>query len=168
MKKGRVGKSVTFGAFQFMDGDKYDIAREIAQKEREYHESKIQEKPFSNRAKHTETFNTHKQILMEDPAIPERPKKEEPERPDIHDGKAFKPANPSKKGNHSTFQKFPEHKPDPPKDKKYVKPPEDAPESPPGFKATYKFQSRPTPSIATNYRNLKSSYPSAFSRSPVR
>jgi len=51
---------------------------------------------------------------------------------------------------------------DPPVEKKYVKPAEGVPEPPPGFKATYKYMSRPQPSIATNFRNLKASFPSAF------
>jgi len=33
----------------------------------------------------------------------------------------------------------------------------------PRFKLTYNLRSRPTPSVATNYRNLKASYPMAFS-----
>lgn len=167
MKKGRVGKSVSFNKFQYMDGDKYDIARTLAKQEREYHMTKIQEKQFSQRAKHTDTFNTHKQILEENPPIAERKKKEEQEREDIHEGKAFKPANPGKRGKNGTLERFPLHKADPPKEKKYVKPADDAPEVPPGFKATYKYRSRPTPSVATNMRNLKASFPSAF-RSPVR
>lgn len=168
MKKGRTGKSVTFGAFPFMDGNKYDIQRDLDNKEREYHISKIQEKPFSNRAKHTVTFNTHKEILAEEPLIPAKPPKEKEEAHDIHDGKAFKPANPTKKGYKGTFVKFPEHMPNPPTEKTRAKLADDAPEPPPGFKATYRFRSRPTPSIATNYRNLKASYPMAFSRSPNR
>ena len=97
-----------------------------------------------------------------------RPPKKEAVKEDIHEGKPFFPGNPGKRGQLGTIKKFPEHIPDPPKIKKYVKPPEDAPEPPPGFKATYKYMTRPSPSIATNYRNLKSSFPSAFSRSPVR
>lgn len=41
MKKGRVGKSVSFSGYPFVDGDKYNIVRELAKKEREYHLSKI-------------------------------------------------------------------------------------------------------------------------------
>jgi hypothetical protein len=32
----------------------------------------------------------------------------------------------------------------------------------PGFKLTYNYKTRPTPSIAVNYRNLKASFPSSF------
>jgi hypothetical protein len=110
-------------------------------------------------AKHTDTFNTPHDILAEDPLIPAKPEKPREEAPNIHDGRAFKPANPGKKGLQGTLDKFPLHLPDPPTEKKYVKPADDAPEPRAGFKATYKNRTRPTPSIATNFRNLKSSYP---------
>jgi hypothetical protein len=41
MKKGKVGKNVTFNNFEFVDGDKFDIAKTLARKEREYHMTKI-------------------------------------------------------------------------------------------------------------------------------
>ena len=44
MKKGQIcGKNVMFGdpEFRYKDGDKYDVAKELARKEREYHLSKI-------------------------------------------------------------------------------------------------------------------------------
>lgn len=53
--------------------------------------------------------------------------------------------------------------PDPPKEKKRIKKDDDD-DAPPGFKCTKKFMSRPTPSVATNFRNLKASFPSAFRR----
>lgn len=106
-------------------------------------------------------------MLEENPRINPRPIKEFESKKAEHD-RPFKPSHPLKKGNHCTISKFPDHMADPPKDKKYVKPADDAPEGPPGWKATYKKQSRPTPSVATNFRNLKASFPSAFARSPVR
>lgn len=78
--------------------------------------------------------------------------------------RAFRPSNPGKKGVNGTLTKFPDHKASPCKDKKYIKPEEDAEQGPPGFKATYKYRSRPTPSVATNFRNLKASYPMAFKK----
>ena len=68
-----------------------------------------------------------------------------------------------KKGQTSTIAKFPEFIPDPPKQKKRVKKDDDD-DAPPGFKCTKKYMSRPTPSVATNFRNLKASFPSAFRR----
>ena len=78
----------------------------------------------------------------------------------LHDA-AFKPANPAKKGNHCTIDRFPGWKGDPPKQiKRVIKDPEA--EVIPLFKHTTKEFTRPTPSVATNYRNLKSQFPSAF------
>lgn len=58
-------------------------------------------------AKHTETFNTLKQVYMEDPQIPARKQSvEAPKGEPLHD-KAFKPANPGKSGILFTFEKFP-------------------------------------------------------------
>ena len=72
----------------------------------------------------------------------------------LHD-RAFRPAMPSKKGNHSTIAKFPQWKGDPPAElKRKVVDPEA--EDIPLFKHTTKTFSRPTPSVATNFRNLKS------------
>lgn len=85
----------------------------------------------------------------------------------IH-GRAFRPANPAKRGNHCTIEKFPLYKEDPPKEVKRIKYADgEEPEVPPGFKMTYNRKSSPTPSVATNIRNLKASFPSAF-RSPGR
>jgi hypothetical protein len=108
---------------------------------------------------------------MENPMIPARkPKVEEvpgldKEGNPIH-GRAFRCSNPAKKGNHCTIEKFPLYKEDPPKEVKRIKY-EDGkePEVPPGFKMTYNRKGSPTPSIACNIRNLKSSFPASF-RSP--
>lgn len=82
----------------------------------------------------------------------------------IHE-RAFRPANPAKRGNHCTIEKFPLYKEDPPREVKRIKIEEGAPEAPPGFKMTYNRKSSPTPSVACNIRNLKASFPSSF-RSP--
>jgi len=83
----------------------------------------------------------------------------------IH-GRAFRPANPAKRGNHCTIEKFPLYKEDPPKEIKRIKYADgEAPEVPPGFKMTHNRKGSPTPTIACNIRNLKASFPSSF-RSP--
>jgi len=53
--------------------------------------------------------------------------------------------------------------PNPPKELKRVKKEEGEEEDRPRFKLTYNLRSRPCPSVATNFRNLKSAYPAAFS-----
>lgn len=93
---------------------------------------------------------------------------EEGYEPPLHD-KAFKPSNPTKKGAiNGTISKFPDYLPNPPVElkRKAVVEGEDAPAPlhEKGFKATYRGLTRPQPSIATNSRNLKSQFPSAFAR----
>lgn len=109
---------------------------------------------------------------MEQPMIPEKKIVVRPvpgldkEGNSIHE-RAFRPANPAKRGNHCTIEKFPLYKEDPPKEVKRIKIAEDAPEPPPGFRMTYNRKGSPTPSIACNIRNLKSSFPASF-RSPTK
>ncbi len=105
--------------------------------------------------------------------IPARKPKEVPKQgvdkngEDIHN-RAFRPANPAKRGNQCTIEKFPLYKEDPPKEVKRVVYAEgEAPEDVPKFKMTYNRRSSPTPSVATNIRNLKASFPSSF-RSPTK
>jgi hypothetical protein len=90
--------------------------------------------------------------------LPDLPPKEP-----MHD-KEFKPAGP-KKGIHPTLSRYPSYMPCPPKEykrKKVVEVEGEAPMHEKGFKLTYRYQSRPCPSVATNFRNLKTSYPAAF------
>jgi hypothetical protein len=53
--------------------------------------------------------------------------------------------------------------PNPPKELKRKVIVEGEEEDRPRFKLTYNGVTRPTPSVATNFRNLKASYPMAFS-----
>jgi hypothetical protein len=80
---------------------------------------------------------------------------------DIHEGASFKPAGPGKKKH--LLGKFPEFMADPPKELKRVKKDENA-EDIPAFRPSTKFFSRPTPSVVTNYRNIRSAFPSLFRR----
>jgi len=76
----------------------------------------------------------------------------------MHD-KPMYPVGP-RKTIHSTLENFPCYLPNPPKGK-YKAPPED-PDAPPRFKMTHNGKTIPCAPIATNTRNLKASYPSAF------
>ena len=82
----------------------------------------------------------------------------------MHD-KAFRPSGP-KKGVHPTIGAHPAYLPNPPRElkRKVIIEGEGAEDERPAFKLTYNLRSRPCPSVATNYRNLKSSFPSAFAR----
>lgn len=75
----------------------------------------------------------------------------------------FKPANPSKKGYNGTIDKFPEYKEDPMR-VAVRKKEDDKKEDRPSWKSTYKKKSTPCQSVSTNYRNLKSEFPSVFRR----
>lgn len=168
-KLGKVGKNVLIGEKIPYIEDDYNIAKKLAKKELEYHHSMVQEKPFSQKARHTEFFNNHRKVYEENPRIPERKKPEPPAQEEgkepLHD-KPFKPSNPARKGKiKGTLDKFPEYLPNPPTElkRKVVEEGEEE-DAPPGFKVTHRYKSRPTPSVATNYRNLKASYPMAFAR----
>ena len=78
-----------------------------------------------------------------------------------HD-RPFFPPNPSKRGYNKTISRFPEYKPDPlPEVKRGEKKDGDDEKK---WKTSYKKKSVPTPSVTTNYRNLKSEFPSVFRR----
>ena len=73
----------------------------------------------------------------------------------------FKPSNPAKRGYNRTLDKFPEYVEDPLKPvlrKKGDKTDEEKAK----WRATYNKKAIPTPSVTTNYRNLKSEFPSVF------
>ena len=97
---------------------------------------------------------------MENPPVP--PREIKPYVPTIaeHD-RPFRLPFGGRSGKQATFEKFPEHVPDPPKElkKKAVDPDAD---DKPGFKLTHKYKSRPQASVALNVRNLKAAYPSMF------
>lgn len=77
-----------------------------------------------------------------------------------HD-KPFKPSHPARVGHVKTLMPFPEYKENP---LKFVtrKRPVEGEEEKPAFKKTHVFKSRPTPSVQTNLRNLKATFPSVF------
>ena len=59
-KKGEVGKGTTFAGTIEHIADPYERKKELQRKEREDHEKKVQDKPFSQRVKPRETFATIK------------------------------------------------------------------------------------------------------------
>jgi ribosomal protein L14E/L6E/L27E len=121
IKFGKVGKNVMIGEKIPYIEDDYNIKKKLAKKEMEYHHSMVQEKPFSQKAKHTDMFNTFRQVYEENPMIPARKAPVEPELPEgaekpeeLHN-KPFRPSHPSKKGAiKGALEKFPAYLPDPP------------------------------------------------------
>ena len=82
--------------------------------------------------------------------------------PPLHD-KPFKPSNPPKVGYNKTIDKFPPYKEDPLKFIERKKPVEGEEEKP-KFKPSHNKKSMPVVPVATNYRNLKTEFPSIFRR----
>lgn len=162
-KKGQAGKWVTFGGTIPYIEDDYNRPKIFANAERAYHQSMLQEKNFSQRAKPTAegNFNTHRKILEENPLLPHRAPKPRSANIADHDGKAFKPSNPPKAGYNKTLAPFPTYLEDPKKPLTRRMPIEGE-EDKKKFKPTHNAKSRPTPSVATNVRNIKSAFPSLF------
>ena len=80
----------------------------------------------------------------------------------VHD-KPFRPTNPPKRGYNKTLAKFPPYKEDPKKPITRRMPVEGEPDIP-KFKPSHNGKTRPTPSVATNMRNIRTSFPSLFRR----
>jgi hypothetical protein len=161
-KAGQSGKQVYFGGSVPYIEDDYNRPKEFARKDADYHRSKVQEAPFRQRVGKIDKFNTDKAVLGEDVPIP--PKAAPAAKaPLMEHDRPFRPSNPPKIGINKTISKFPEYKEDPPKQLKRKVPVEGADE-PAKFKPTHNVKSRPTPSVQTNLRNLKASFPSVFRR----
>ena len=77
-----------------------------------------------------------------------------------HD-KPFKPSHPGKIGYNKSLSPFPKYMEDP---FKHVTRKMEEEEEKPKFKPTHTVKSRPTPSVQTNMRNLKASFPTVFKR----
>ena len=101
-------------------------------------------------------------VLNEDKPIPQRkPRTRTPPLMD-HD-KPFKPSNPPKRGYNKSLAPFPMYIEDPLKP--VTRKPEDEEEMmKKKFKPSHPAKSRPTPSITTNLRNIKASFPTMFKR----
>jgi len=159
-KAGHVGPNTTFGGKIPYIVSYFDRPKELAHKERLAGAALMQDKPFSQKAKKTHLFNSMKNVIGEDVPIPERPVKEKSENP-MKDERAFKPSHPPRAGNHGTLAPFPYYKEDPRIEVTRKLEVED--EKKP-FKTTHNSKSTPMPSITTNMRNLKASFPSVFKR----
>jgi len=92
------------------------------------------------------------------PAEKKTPKRRPAHNAEMHD-KPMYPVGP-RKTLHATLEEFPAYLPNPPTEK--TRAPPDDPDAPPRFKMTHNTKTIPCSPIATNMRNLKLSYPSAF------
>lgn len=71
----------------------------------------------------------------------------------------FKPSHPPKRGYNKTLDKFPEYKEDP---LKFPERKAEAENEKGKWKPTHNKKSIITPSITTNFKNLKAEFPSVF------
>ena len=132
-KIGKVGKNTSFGGVIPYKEDEFNRPKEFALKELHYHQSKLQDKPFSQRAKSLKfgLFNASKNVydLRED--IKDRPKLAEI-MVEVGHERAFRPSHPPKKGVHcmTTISKFPQYIENPPTEKTRKKKDEDEDEKP--------------------------------------
>jgi len=98
--------------------------------------------------------------LEEVPVIPQRQPKPQT-APVVEHDKPFKPSHPPRRGYNKTLEKFPNYVEDPLKEvtrRVAVEGEEDRKK----FRPTHRAKSRPTPSVATNMRNMKAMFPSVF------
>ena len=161
-KKGAVGKNITFGGNIPYIEDDYMRLKKLATEDRLKGKALEQDKPFSQQAKKTHVFNTNKSVIGEDRPIPNRPLKEKPGPLMEHD-KAFKPSHPARSGQiNKSMSPYPTYMENPMKSVERKMP--DESDDKPKFKPTHIGKSRPTPSVSTNIRNLKASFPSVFRR----
>lgn len=165
-KKGNcTSKGATFGGMAEHMADDYNYPKVISRKELDYHLSKLQDVPFKNRARRTPNgnFNSDLQVYDQKPEIKAKPAPERKKNQcelGIHD-KPFFPARPPKTGYNKTLEKFPEYKENP---LKFISRQPVNEDAPPAWKQTHKHKTRPSPSVQTNLRNLKASFPSVFRR----
>ena len=159
-KFGRVGKNTTFsGMIPYMEDD-FNRPKSLANAERLKGKALEQEKPFSQKVKKTHMFNSTRAVIGEDIDIPHR---EQPgKRPPLmeHD-KPFRPSHPPRVGYNKTLERFPAYMEDPKKPLERKMEEEDEKKK---FRPTHNSKSRPCPSVTTNLRNLKASFPSVFRR----
>lgn len=160
-KKGINGKACFFNKFPEAIVDDFNWPRKVARKEMDEKKKLEQEKPFSQRAKTWGGFNKSREVLGEDVAIPHRQPKPAM-TPPMEQEFAFKPAKPPRTGYSCTFEKFPQYMENPLKFLTRKQPVEGEEDAKPSFKSATRFKSRPSPSIVTNMRNMKSSFPSIF------
>ena len=150
--------------------DEYDRKKELASKDLEESKKKMQEKPFSQRIKPSSTFNTIEEAYGEEGLTFKKKKPTRVPKPQVEHTGPFRPSNPPKKGVvDKTLAKFPEYEDDKraredpnfgkPKQKK-VKKDDDRP----SWKPNTFVKSKPSPSVATNMRNIRASMPAMMRR----
>lgn len=155
-------KAFSLSAFPVHHKDEFDYGKVVRKKELEDHWSKMQEKPFSQKVRLQPTFNKPAAVYGEDVPIKARPASSKVKGNHFEHERAWRPSKPPRSGIYCTLAKHPEFMPNPPKQLTRVKPVEGDSLPPPPFKPSYSRKTIPSASVATNFRNLKASYPSIF------
>ena len=143
--------------------DPFGRKRELDKKELQEHYAKLQEKPFSQKVKGRDTFQTHKDAYGEDRVYVAR-KPVGKRLPLMTHEYPFKPSHPPRKGYNKTLDKFPEYKEDPMRAVERKKVAGEQQEEQAKWRHTHRLKSKPTPSVVTSFRNLKSEFPSVYRR----
>lgn len=143
--------------------DDYDSSKKQRKAELEHHRNKLQEVNFKSMTYGNNNFSTNEEAFAYDVPthVPREPKEHKKAIPHECD---FKPANPMKKGMlKGLLGEFPEHMPDPV--------PGPAPRAAPSEDERMAFRIgapkqtvKPTPSVTTLTRNMRSERPSSFAR----
>ena len=143
--------------------ENYEGLREQAKAELEFHHSKLQDKPFSNRAKTIGKFNTDKAVYGLDQPMPELNRTADPRWAAKHaeHGKPFRPSHPPRADQISkSIGRFPGWVGEPPKEITKKEPAD--PDAPKKFKPTHNSKTVPCTSVVANLRNLRAAYPSVL------
>jgi hypothetical protein len=150
--------------------DEYDRKKEIARKEHEEGLKKRQEKPFSQRIKKSDAFSDIEHTYGEEGMKFPKKKPGRVAKAQVEHPGPFRPSNPSKQAKQDcTLAKFPEYledkkaKEDPNYGKPRQKPVKKDEERPQWRPNTFK-KSIPSPSVATNMKNIRSSLPAMMRR----
>ncbi len=159
-KAGKVGKNTSFGGMVPYMEDNFNRPKDLATEARLAGKELEQDKPFSQMVKKTHVFNTNRAVIGEDRDYPHR-KPSPKQGPLMEHDKPFRPSQPPKIGYNKCLAPFPKYEEDP---LKFVERKPEEEDEKPRFKPASLPKTRPTPSVQTNLRNLKASFPSVFKR----
>jgi hypothetical protein len=150
--------------------DEYNRKKELDSKEHFESQKKMQEKPFSQRIKPIDAFNTIEEAYGEEGIVFAKKKPVRVPKAQVEHLAPFKPSNPAKKDCiGKTLDKYPDYLDDvkAKEDKNYGKPTKKkvVPESDrPKWKPNSFKQSTPSPSVTCNLKNIRSSLPAMMRR----
>lgn len=144
--------------------DPYDNGKMLARKEIEDHNKKLQDgKAWKPMVGQSEPFNDIEKTYGTELKFKEKKPAPKP-KPQVQHDRPFRPSNPVKKGKSGaeTFEIFPEWNPEKQFTQKKKQPKVDNEKG--SWKPTYNKQTRPTPSVTTFNKNIRSEFGSMLGR----